>query len=163
MVRAPWRWPFPEPSLTDERAADELDRLELVRLVGAALESLHAEELFTAGIGLDSFAYTLDPRPAVILIESDAVRRVGGEFLTPTRPRDRTDDSFDSDRYDFALLARRLLVDSRSAASPDLYGRDHVPGLTAEQDRQLWDLWERAAGPRGSRPQISEWMGVLRP
>lgn len=145
-----------------ERAADALDRLELVRLVGAALEQLHAEELFTSGIELDSFAYALDPRPAVMLLEPDGVRRIGGEFLTHTRPRAGAEDCFDSDRYEFAVLAHRLLVDAESS-SPYLYRREHVPGLSVEEDRHLWGLWERAAGPLGSRPQIGEWMGALHP
>ena len=154
---------LPGEQAPGDRAADELDRLELVRLVGTTLESLHAEELFTAGIGLDSFAYALDPRPAVMLLESDGVRRVGGEFLKRTSSPERTEDSFDSDRYEFALLAHRLLVDPRPDASPDLYRHEHVPGLTPQQDRQVWGLWERAAGPSGTRPQIGEWMGVLHP
>ena len=139
------------------------DRLELVRLVGAALEALHAEELFTAGIGLDSFAYALDPRPAVRFLASDEVRRVGGEFLTRPNSRDPIEDSFDSDRYEFAVLAHRILIAPQPAdASPELHRRNHVPGLSAEQDQQLWGLWERATGPYGTRPQIGEWMGVLR-
>lgn len=145
-----------------DRSADALDRLELVRLVGAALERLHAEELFTSGLELSSFAFVLDPRPAVMLLDPDRVRRIGGEFLTGSRSRSGVDDSLDSDRYEFALLAHRLLVDDESPM-PDLHRREHVPGLTEEQHRRLWGLWERAAGPSGSRPQISEWMAVLLP
>lgn len=143
-----------------ERAADPLDRLELVRLVGTILKRLHDEELFTAGISLDAFACTLDPRPAVMLLRPDALRRVGGEFLTDpgagsARP------PFDADRNGFAILAHQLLVEGRADSDVQLPAHAHVPGLSEHQDRRLWSLWERAAGRPGSRPTISEWMEAL--
>lgn len=133
---------------------DALDRLELVRLVTRFLDGLHAEDHFTAGVDLDAFAYTLHPRPAVTLVAGDLVRRVGGDFLASTRPAGPT-PSMDMDREGFALLARSLLVPSGR------FEHDGIVGLDESQVRAARSLWNRAAGPEGTRPQLGAWLAVI--
>lgn len=138
--------------LTEGGGADPLDRLELTRLVGRLLKGLHDQQHLTAGIDLESFAYSLQPRPAVALLKGDLVRRIGGDFLNDS-PLD-ANPSMDNDRHGFAELARQLL------APDDQPGRG-ITGLDDEQVRQAERLWTRANGPIGTRPQISEWLAVL--
>ena len=138
----------------DPDLVDALDRLELTRLVGLLLEELHSHELFTAGVDLDAFAYCLHPRPSIALLNSDRVRRVGGDFLTATVPAD-SGSSMDADRHGFAQLARQLLL------THDLPATSYIPGLDEVQTRGAHRLWERSAGPVGRRPQLGEWMAVL--
>ena len=138
----------------DPDAADALDRLELTRLVGLLLDGLHSHELFTAGVDLEAFAYCLHPRPSIALLNSDRVRRVGGDFLTATVPTDSA-SSMDADRHGFAQLARQLLM------THDRPATSLIPGLDEMQTRGAHRLWERSAGPVGTRPQLGEWMAVL--
>lgn len=145
------------PSTADpstSNAADALDRLELTRLVGILLHSLHTQELFTAGVDLDGFAFSLQPRPAIALLRGDHVRRVGGDFLSQTLSLDIA-PSLDADRHAFAQLAHRMLV------SPVRSGSLSITGLSGAQTRGAHRLWERSAGQPGTRPQLGEWMAVL--
>lgn len=145
---------------TEERHADDLDRLELVRLVGSLLARLHARDLLTSGATLDAFGFALAPRPCVVLLEPDTVRRLGGEAVRcPSRHERRS--SMDTDRYEFAILAYELLVRALDGAGHAVPGGRCITGLTRDQDRELRRLWGRADGPPGTRPQLGEWMGVL--
>ena len=153
---------LPGRGLGEQRQADPLDRLELVRLVAAAVASLHARDLVTAGLDLDTFAFALTPRPEVAVVRPDRLRSMGGEFLTTTEIRDEW-DSPDRDRFDFGVLSYRLLVGLRDTADIDLGHRPHVPGLDGRQVNEMWRLWQRTTGPAGTRPQMSEWMRGLKP
>jgi hypothetical protein len=136
------------------QAADPLDRLELTRLVGLLLESLHDQDHFTSGVVLDSFAFCLQPRPSIALLRGDHVRRVGGDFLPETVPG-ATTPSLDADRHGFAQLAYQLLVTHGQPTT------SAIPGLSDAQTRGAHRLWERSAGPVGTRPQLGEWLAVL--
>ncbi|MFC6321324.1 hypothetical protein ACFP3Q_14380 [Nocardioides sp. GCM10027113] len=141
--------------------ADPFDRIELVRLVGGLLGALHARDCLTSGVALTSFACALDPRPAVLWLHPAAVRRLGGEFVNVSSGGAHRAESFDEDRFEFAVLAHQLLV-SVSTQRPDTFRvPTSIPGLTDGQVRRLELLWERAAGAPGTRPQVGEWMEVL--
>jgi hypothetical protein len=131
---------------------DALDRLELTRLVALLLQGLHDRQYFTSGVDLGSFAFGLHPRPSVVLLRGDLVRRVGGDFLTDAEST--TAPSLDNDRHGFALLSRALL----DAPDPSAV----IVGLDPEQTRGAHRLWARADGPVGTRPQLTEWLAVLR-
>ena len=152
---------LPGPGL-DERQPDELDRLELVRLVATTVAILHARELISGGLDLDTFAFSLSPRPEVAVIHPDRLRPIGGEFLLSAPSRDDW-DSLDRDRFDFGVLAYRLLVGLRGTADIDLGHRPYVLGLDDSQSNELWRLWRRLSGAAGTRPQMSEWTRGLKP
>ena len=61
----------------------------------------------------------------------------------------------DADRHGFAQLARQLLM------THDRPATSLIPGLDEMQTRGAHRLWERSAGPVGTRPQLGEWMAVL--
>lgn len=152
---------LPQREAGEGEAADDLDRLELVRLVGALLEQLHARDLTMAEISLESLAFALSPRPAITPLRPDRVRRLGGEYLDVQFQGGARRQAFDDDRLDFARLAQRLLLDP-SGDAPLGWPRDRrVVGLSDVQDRAVRRLWERADGPAGTRPQMGEWMAVL--
>jgi hypothetical protein len=152
---------LPDHAEESERRADAFDRLELVRLVGLLLGTLHNHGLVTAGISWHTFVFKLEPRPEVVLHRPGRVRRVGGEFLDQpyaARPTGSSPSPYDGDRGDFALLAFRLLVALDLDAPLDLHVLEQVPGTSPSQTEVLRRLWERAAGPTGSRPQLPEWL-----
>lgn len=152
---------LPGHAATGDRPADDFDRLELVRLTALLISSLHDQELVTAGVGWETFAFRLEPRPEVVFHLPDRIRRIGGEFLQPPiepRPAGWSNSPFDSDRGDFAILAFRLLVALEVEADLEPQIVERVPGTSPEQTAVLQRLWERAAGPVGSRPQLVEWL-----
>src|SRR4051794_4900052 len=112
----------------------------------------------TARLEWSTFLFTLDPRPSVLLQRPEALRRLGAEFLV-TDPQDA--GSLDADRYAFALLAYRLLVSHVPVGVLDCHRQRVIPGLLPAQDRRIWQLWERSAGPEGTRPRIAEWWPAL--
>ena len=156
---------LPDRTPAGEPATDDLDRLELVRLVAIAVEGLHRADVVTAGLGWSTFLFALGPRPAVVLHGPEHIRRLGGEFLAPTYPPAGDEASgvspFDADRFRLAVLAYRLLVSHEPDGDIDPWNRRGVPGLSDSQVRRAWRLWERSTGPAGTRPQASEWMEAL--
>jgi hypothetical protein len=137
-----------------ELAPDELDRIELARLVAMLVEGLHRVDTMSAGVSLDSFAYDLSSgRPALAVVEPDSFRRVGSEF-----PRiDPGARGMDADRAELAVLVVALLSDGGDEL-PDV-----VPGLDDLMSRRLQGLWRRASGPSGSMPRAAEWLEGLAP
>jgi hypothetical protein len=156
---------IPDRMPAGELAADDLDRLELVRLVAIAVEGLHRADVVTADLGWSTFLFALGPRPAVVLHGPEHIRRLGGEFLAPAYPPADDEGSsispFDADRFRLAVLAYRLLVSHELDGDIDPWNRRGVPGLSDSQVRHAWRLWERSTGPAGTRPQASEWVEAL--
>lgn len=140
-----------EGQVSEERAVDDLDRLELARLVAMAVDGLHRADIVLTRLDLDTFAFSTDGRPRVALVDGGGLRRLGGEFLTASsEPR-----CLDDDRADFAGLVATLLSDGGHDIA------DETPGLSAAATRRLQVLLDRAAGPPGTRAPVSEWLEVL--
>jgi hypothetical protein len=148
-----------------ERAVDDFDRLELVRLIAILLDGLHRHDVVTACLDWQTFAFALDPRPGVVLRAPEALRRLGGEFLeapgADVSPDEMSGGPFDADRYRFALLAFRLLVSHEQEGAIESRNRRGIPGLSTTQLSRVWGLWERSAGAAGTRPQATEWREAL--
>lgn len=131
---------------------DALDRLELARLVTILVEELHLADTMTAGLGLDRIAVDLSQgRPAVALVDTDGLRRLGSEFLGG----DPGDRSIDTDRRELASVVVALLADG------DHRLPDEVAGLDKVQVSRLGLLVERTGGPRGTMPRAAEWLEAL--
>jgi hypothetical protein len=151
----------------------DADRLVLVQLVAAFLESMHAAGVVYGDLSWGNFAFDPSPEPRLAVYDVDSSRILGSRSFTRQPPASTPDwddpmapdlpvATLDADRYKFALLAFRLLVarnlDGRIAPA-QLAGS--VPGFSALDSRQLAALWSRAAGPGGTRPQLSEWTRIL--
>jgi len=131
-------------------AVDALDRLELARLVALAVEALHANDVVTTGVRAERFAFRLDPRPAISVLDGDRLRCLGGEVLGTPGDASRI-DSLDTDRRELAdLVVRLLTVEDELTA-----------GLSPRQQVRLDRLRDRAAGPVGTMPRAAEWAAVL--
>src|SRR5690606_1147739 len=133
---------------TKHRRPDDLDRLELARLLALVVDALHRADVITAGLGWQEVLYSLEPRPTVLLHVPDGIRPLGGEFLgAPDIAGHETNGgSFDRDRYQLALVLYGLLVSHDPDAPLDPWNPEAIPGLTREQARRAYLLWERAAG-----------------
>ncbi|MBH0118423.1 serine/threonine protein kinase [Rhodococcus sp. CX] len=145
------------------------ERFELVYLVARFLDAMHRNNLVYGDISWVNFIFSLNPVELCVL-DFDSSRVQGSLPFTRMRPVDTPDwedpewpDSvvtrMDSDRYKFALLAYRMLI----ARSLDgLISDDFdVPALSGADPEQLSNLWSRARGPAGTRPQIAEWLNAF--
>jgi hypothetical protein len=155
-------------------APSDLERLTLVRLVASFLDAMHRSDLVYGDISWVNFTYALGPQPRLCVLDFDSTRRVGGPPFTRKPAADTVDwhdpslgrgwrlATLDIDRYKFALLVMRLLI-TRDLGSPldSQVTVDPVPGLRSDQVAMLQHLLRRAAGPSGTRPQLSEWRTAL--
>lgn len=161
----------PRPSAV-YRVADvsDEDRLAIVVLVAHFLEALHHEDLVYGDLSWRNFLFSLSPSCGVLALDLDGVSRIGTRAVSAHTP-DWTDphstssglvDSFDLDRYKFALLAHRmLLAKSLDARLPGVVGDEPIVGLSPTGGRAVRWLLGRASGGAGSRPQIAEWIAAL--
>lgn len=152
------------------------ERVELVRLVGQFLDTLHADDLIYGDLSLKNMRYATDPLELLVM-DMDGVHHISTRVI-PAKDLANTPDwndphrsselplGFDLDRYKYALLVHRLIVvNNVSAGFPEEASSIAVPeecGLDAEQREGLEFLLRRAAaGPTGSRPAIREWLALL--
>jgi hypothetical protein len=147
---------------------DQPRAVELVHLVATWLRALHVAGVVFGDLGQQSLAFATEPvriRP----LNFDTARVLGRGSLLDSDPEAEFDtaapthlSSFDTDRYLFALLAYRLLVsrDRSSAIDPERVSTRLI-GLDESTTSQLRRLWQRALGPRGTRPTLDEWVVPL--
>jgi hypothetical protein len=147
----------------------DADAYALVVLVARFLEAMHTRQLVYGDISWFNFTFALDP-VRLCVHDFDSTRRVGTATFNRQPPANTIDwedleapgaavATLDSERYKFALLAYRMLVakDHNSRLPPTL-----ASGTTGlPRDRDLQHLGHRAAGPGGTRPQLSEWLRAL--
>lgn len=155
------------------------EAMTLLRLVACFLDAMHRHNLIYDDISWFNFAFALDPvRLCVFDFDStrplgtdgftapDAVNTIDWDDPEASHERDPEDlegsvATLDSDRYKFALLAYRMLI------AKDRHSRfDHDGAAAAAaglRNPDLQALWQRAAGSRGTRPQLSEWVRALSP
>ncbi|MCU7824263.1 hypothetical protein [Kitasatospora sp. DSM 101779] len=144
-------------------------RLVLVRAVVDLLAGLHRHGLVVGDLSQANVLWTVVPEPAVFLIDCDGIRRSGarpvleqaetpdwGDPLSPFG----SDATVDSDRYKAALVVGRVLAQQAYLAPGDPLVP--LPGvLNDRQDAAVRRLWEQAAGPFGSRPELPAWSAAL--
>lgn len=166
----------PTKKFRSNREVSPEERLEIVRLVGVFLDTLHRNDLVYGDLSLKNLRYSLDP-VRLLVMDLDAVHRISTPLIDrkdlvhtpdwgdPLAPG-QVPLGFDLDRYRFSLLVYRLVVaNSVSQGFPDDPGEIRVEpgkGLDSGQRSRLELLLRRAAeGGHGSRPPISEWLEAL--
>lgn len=152
------------------------ERLQIVRLAGVFLDTIHRMDFVYGDLSLKNLLYALDPVELHVM-DLDSVHRLSTPII---RDKDlvRTPDwsdpespgqiplGFDLDRYRYSLLVYRMLavnnVSEGFPPSPDSIRFPPVPGIDPPRNARLTTLLRRAAmGHRGSRPPISEWLSAL--
>jgi len=147
-------------------------RLEIAREMVSLLAFLNSNSMIVGDISMSNFLWSVDPRPAVFLIDCDGVRRLGRRpvhdqqrntpgWLDPmlSGPQAARPLDLDSDRYKCALLAGRVLSASAYAEPPQEL--DLIPGIPGDVAQGVADLWRQAGRARGSRPDATQWKRVL--
>lgn len=144
------------------------ERLALTVVLVELVDRLHLMGLVVGDLSQANVLWSLDPEPALHLIDCDGVRITGRQpVLAQADTPDWHDPqappgsvSVDSDRYKAALMIGRVLAQD-PYVSP---GRplDVLPGVLDERRLDaVRRLWELADGPYGSRPGLGEWRTAL--
>ncbi len=130
---------------------------------------LHGKGLVIGDVSLMNVLWTPGDPAEVFLIDCDGIRLTGAR---PVLPQAETPDwndplqgpsgpDLDTDRYKLALLVGRVLSGSASLRpGQPLTLRPDIPDRIRTQAAALW---QRASGPRGSRPDAWEWLQALTP
>jgi hypothetical protein len=168
--------PDPGKKFFPVRVLSAAERLQLVRLVGIFLDTLHANDFVYGDLSLKNMRYATDPIELLVM-DMDGVHRISTPVI-PEKDLANTPDwndpyrsselpvGFDLDRYKYSLLVYRLIVvNNVSQSFPEDPTTIVVPdgiGLDPENRDALEFLLRRAASGRtGSRPPIREWLSVL--
>ncbi|MET8697616.1 hypothetical protein ACFVUH_06545 [Kitasatospora sp. NPDC058032] len=148
---------------------DPEQRLALLLELVGLIDRLHRWGLVIGDLSHANVLWTALPEPAVHLLDCDGIRRVGASpvleqadtpnWADPYSPHG-SGASVDSDRYKAALLIGRTLAqDPYVAPGAPL---DPLPQvLTDRQLEMVRRVWEQAAGPYGSRPDLTAWLLAL--
>lgn len=168
--------PDPGKAFFPVRVLSAAERIQLVRLVGVFLDTLHANDFVYGDLSLKNMRYATDPM-SLLVMDMDGVHRISTQVI-PEKDLANTPDwndpyrlselplGFDLDRYKYALLVYRLLVvnnvsqpfpsDPMSLVFPEGLGLD-----SGVQDTLDFLLRRAASGGAGSRPPIREWLSAL--
>lgn len=153
------------------------ERIQLVRLVGIFLQTLHENDVVYGDLSLKNMMFSRAPLELLVM-DMDGVHRISARLYpqkdllhTPDwkdpKSADQVPLGFDLDRYKFALLVYRLLV-ANNVSAPLPANRAEIAaniGL-ADIDKALGErlgflLFRATAGVVGSRPPINEWLAAL--
>ncbi|WP_243725882.1 hypothetical protein [Actinomadura rubrisoli] len=147
--------------------------LDVDRRVGFARELtflvrlLHGQDLVLGDISMNNVLWSDEPRPAVVLLDCDGVRRLGSRPVLRQAETPDWDDphmpatgpDLETDRYKLALAIGRLLsgrADLRPGKPLSL-----LPGLSQRVSGNVAVAWTEAAGSYGSRPDAQQWLMAL--
>lgn len=146
----------------------QAERLALAAALAELFERLHLLGLVVGDLSQANVLWTLDPAPAVFLLDCDGARMAG---RPPVLDQADTPDwhdpkatpgvvTVDSDRYKAALMIGRVLAEDAYAVP----GRPLavVPDVLDERrEAAVARLWDQAAGPVGGRPDLGQWRLAL--
>jgi hypothetical protein len=146
---------------------DGAGRIEIAAAAVRLIDFLHRHGLVLGDISFRNLLWSPSQPYRVFMLDCDGVRRHGGE---PVLPQAQTPDwndpnlpgtgpDLDTDRYKIALLVGRGLT--RNAYVRPGQRLDLVEGIDPRIADQVSQLFNRAAGPHGSRPTAQEWSQAL--
>ena len=142
-------------------------RVRIAREFAGLVRLLHDSSLVIGDISMTNVLWTAGDTPSVFLIDCDGIRRLGSPpVLRQVDSPDWTDPDppvggpdLDTDRYKLALLVGRVLCKASYIRPGDEL--QPVPDLPGDISLRVQELWARAAGPRTSRPDASDWVTAL--
>jgi hypothetical protein len=143
-------------------------RLEVASEFARLLAVLHGKGLVVGDVSMSNVLWAgSDEAAAIFVIDCDGIRKLGSRPVLPQADTLDWDDPFqpqtgpdlDTDRYKLALLVGRVLTIGKYLRPG---GPLHlVPDVPDRIAARVSTLWQRAAGPRGTRPDAVEWTMAL--
>lgn len=144
-------------------------RLEIASEFTKLLVVLHSKGLVVGDVSTSNILWTGsdDKAAAIFIIDCDGIRKVGSrpvlrqadtlDWDDPFQPR--TGPDLDTDRYKLALLVGRVLTIGKDLRPGDPL--QLVPDVPDRVAARVTALWQRAAGPYGTRPDAVQWTMAL--
>jgi hypothetical protein len=143
--------------------------VQLVAHLAGAVRALHHRGAVIGDISFGNIVWASAPRPRVMLLDCDGMRRgtrppvlpqaETPDWVDPLAPPN-TPPTSDRDCYKLALAVMRVLTrDLTAAPTPQTTAR--LRGLSGPDADRVLALLRAAAGPAGSRPKASEWVAAL--
>lgn len=142
-------------------------RVEVAAAATRFIDFLHSHRFVLGDISFRNLLWSPSRPYRVFLLDCDGVRRHGGEPVLPQAQTPGWDDphlprtglDLDTDRYKTALLVGRIL--SRNADVRPGRKLEPVEGIDPRVAEPVIRLFDRAAGPHGTRPTAKEWSQAL--
>ncbi|MEN3540026.1 hypothetical protein AAH991_33295 [Microbispora sp. ZYX-F-249] len=144
-----------------------MGRLEIATLAAKLIDLLHNHGWIVGDLSFRNLLWRPAAPYKVFMLDCDGLRRHGAEpvlrqahtpdWNDPHQPSSGPD--LDTDRYKLALLVGRVL--SRTASVRPGEEPALLPGLPDQVTTPVRELFARAAGPRGTRPAVAEWVQAL--
>ncbi|MEV7405970.1 hypothetical protein AB0N93_37110 [Streptomyces sp. NPDC091267] len=159
---------LPKAAWQSVRQPSPAERYTLVVALVALFEWLHSVGLVVGDISQANVLWTVQPAPAVYLLDCDGARLSGQrpvleqadtpDWHDPLAPQGTV--SVDSDRYKAALMVGRVLAqDAYVSPGKPLVP---VPGVLDERrEAAVRRLWQQAEGACGTRPDLGQWRTAL--
>ncbi|GGL56739.1 hypothetical protein [Planomonospora parontospora] len=156
-----WAW-------QDLHQPDIAGRVEIALAFATLVDFLHGHGFVIGDISARNLLWRPGVPYGVFALDCDGFRRHGSDPVTkqahtvdwddPYGPRSGPD--LDTDRYKLALALGRML--SRNAHVRPGKQLSLLPGLEPRLARRVTELFDRAAGPYGTRPIATEWVQAIR-
>jgi hypothetical protein len=141
---------------------ESTERLALAREAAFVLGFLHKRELIFGDLSYKNAVYALRPKPMVMLLDCDAVRRRGQGSAVPQLNSpgwgapEKGPQTIESDRYKLGLFILRCLTPGVNAQNRD------PEKATAVLDHEGMGLLRRAVGDDpAARPSGKQWVEYL--
>jgi DNA-binding helix-hairpin-helix protein with protein kinase domain len=157
----------PKPMWGEIRPLDIAGRLHLVHKIVALFKVLHDRQVVVGDISMNNMLWSDSADPDIFMIDCDGARVSPnpaplsqpdtpdwGDPLTPPAAAD-----LDSDAYKLALLIGRVISGTAYAKPGERLVP--LPGLVDRYASLIIDLYDRAGGPKGSRPTAGQWYGAV--
>ncbi len=144
------------------------ERLDIAREVGQLFRSLHRLNIVVGDVSGKNLLWTTSASPRVMLLDCDALRRVGSHPPTHQLHTPDWDDpltaggtaTLDSDRYKLALIVGRLLTE-QPYLRPRGDAMAFLPGVGDSLRAQVEAVFHQAGGSAGQRPNAQQWIDAL--
>jgi DNA-binding helix-hairpin-helix protein with protein kinase domain len=156
----------PAPMWGPVSLPDDVERMAILSHLAGVMQTLHDRGLVIGDLSFGNVLWSDSP-PGVMLIDCDGVHPEGGPSAMPQADTIDWADPHgepgapdrDTDRYKLSLAIVRVLSRHLSITPS---GAEDVPlRIPAERETTIRALIQRAAGPRGSRPEAREWRAAL--
>jgi DNA-binding helix-hairpin-helix protein with protein kinase domain len=155
-------------TIVPEGGVSARTRLEIAHAFARLLAMLHGKSLVVGDVSVRNMLWAgTGSETEIFLIDCDGIRMLGSRPVLPQRDtldwndplQPKIGPDLDSDRYKLALLVGRVLTVGKDI-HPDA-SLQMVPGIPDQVAARVSALWQRAAGPRFTRPDADEWVMAL--
>jgi hypothetical protein len=157
----------PKPLWGDIRPLDAADRVRLAHTFVSLMRTLHDRSMVIGDISMTNLLWRAGSPPQMFILDCDGAHLTGYPTVLRQKETPGWEDphkpptglDLDTDRYKVACAVGRIL-----AGEPEIRPGDPLtplPGIPQNVAKMAQEFFQKAAGPHGTRPTLSEWAQVL--